>query len=83
MKKSALQFTRQMVEAIKHYIDGNVAEHLISDAKNEECGFHYYMSNNEAEEYDRASSQRRAEMENQIIDFINTNFNFDISEFEY
>jgi len=84
MKTSVLQFTRQSVANNKEFIEGNIAEYLILNVQSDEYGYHGYFSDDESHEYDgEANANRRCEMRNEVEDFINENFDFDISEFEY
>ena len=83
MKNSALQFTRQYVNESTEYIDGNVAEHLILNVQSADQGYLEYLSEDEIEEYENATPERRAEIQNEIENWINDNFDFDVSEFEY
>lgn len=83
MKNSALQLTRQYVNDSTEYIDGNVAEHLILNVQSADQGYLEYLSEDEIEEYEYATPERRAEIQDEIENWINDNFNLDISEFEY
>ena len=85
MKNSALQFTRQYVKDAQSngYINGNVAEHLILNVQSEDQGYQSYLTDDEIENYESSSSEKRAETRNEIEAWITDNFNFDVSEFEY
>lgn len=80
MKNSALQFTRQYVQDNTEYIDGNVAEHLILNVRSADQGYLEYLSEDEIEEYENATFERTVEIQNEIENWINDNFNFDISD---
>lgn len=83
MKNSALQFTRQYISDNKQYINGNIAEHLILNVQSADQGYLEYLSEDKIEEYENASAERRAEIQDEVEDFIKTNFDFEIDEFEY
>lgn len=82
MKNSALQLTKAYVKDFQNVIEGNVAEHLMLNLKAVSC-YNEYLSDDEVEEYNNASTERQSEIEEEIKKWINDNFNFDISEFEY
>lgn len=84
MKQSVHQFTRQVVNDNKDFIlEGNIAEWLINEASSHEWGIHWYLSDDESLEYDRATTARRAEIEQEVFNYIKENWNFDISDFDY
>lgn len=82
MKNSASQLTRAYIHDNKQFIEGNVAEHLMLNLEAISC-YSEYLSDEEIEEYENASLERKSEIESEIENWINDNFNFDISEFEY
>ena len=55
---------------------GNIANYLISllDA---EYGYHWYLTDDEIQEFE-TSSDRRQELEDEVISFIKDNYNYDI-----
>lgn len=83
MKYSAKQYTDQYIIDAKQYIDGNIAEHLICNVQSEENGYYSYLSDEEIEEYENCSRERKNEIEQSVESFINENYNYDISEFIY
>jgi hypothetical protein len=83
MKQAVLQYTRQAVNDNKRYIDGNIADHLLENARSADTGYHYYLSDEEAEEFDTCDAARRAEIISEVESFITDNFDFDIKDFEY
>lgn len=85
MKNSAVQFAKQYVKDAKAngYIDGNVAEHLILNTQSEDQGYQSWLSDEEIEEYENASSERRQEVRDEIEDFIKEHFDIDVEEFDY
>ncbi|MDD4515384.1 hypothetical protein [Massilibacteroides sp.] len=82
MKNSAGQLTRAYINDNKQFIEGNIAEHLMLNLEAVSC-YNEYLSDEEIEEYENASMERKAEIEAEIENWINYNFNFDISKFEY
>jgi len=81
MKTNALQLTEAYVADNKQYINGNVSEHLIMDAQSAEFGYHWYITDEEIEELERGSSERKVEIKLEVENFIKNNFDFDISDF--
>ena len=85
MKNSAVQFTKQYVKDAKlnGYIDGNVAEHLILNTQSEDQGYQNWLSDEEIDEYENTSSERRQEIRDEIECFIKEHFDIDIDDFDY
>ena len=83
MKNSVKQYTRQVIEDNKEFIEGNIAEYLLEEAQNSENGYQWYLSGDESVEYDEANLDKVFEIQNEIKEFINSNFNYDISDFDY
>lgn len=85
MKNSTLQFTKQYVKDAQSngYIDGNIAEHLILNIQSEDQGYQSYLTDDEIEEYENASSERRIEIREEIESFIKNHFDYDVDEFDY
>ena len=82
MKTSAMQLTKAYIHDNKQFIVGNVAEHLMLTIE-AVSNYSEYLSDEETEEYENASFERKAEIEAEIESWIKDNFNLDISEFEY
>lgn len=82
MKNSANQLTKAYIHDNKQFIEGNVAEYLMLNIE-AVSNYNEYLSDEEIEEYENASNERKAEIENEIETWINENFNYDISKFEY
>ena len=82
MKNSASQLTRAYIHDNKQFREGNIAEHLMLNLDGVSC-YYEYLTEEEIEEYDNAPSARKAEMEEEIKNWINDNFDFDITDFEY
>ena len=82
MKNSAGQLTRAYIHDNKQFIEGNVAEHLMLNLESV-SDYNEYLSDEEIEEYENASIERKSEIETEIETWINDNFNFEISEFKY
>ena len=82
MKATAKQLTRAYVHDFKSSIDGNVADHLLATIDSV-SNYDEYLDDEEIEEYENASPDRRAEVQQEIKDFIKDNFDFDINDFEY
>jgi hypothetical protein len=82
MKHSANQLTRAYIHDNKQFINGNIAEHLMLNIE-AVSNYNEYLSDEEIEEYENASLNRKAEIENEIEAWIKDNFNYDITEFEY
>lgn len=55
---------------------GNVAEYLITDTEAQDQGWLWFMTDEEAEEYENASAERREEMRTDIRNWINENYNY-------
>jgi hypothetical protein len=82
MKHSANQLTRAYIHDNKQFINGNIAEHLMLNIE-AVSNYNEYLSDEEIEEYENASLNRKAEIENEIEAWIKENFDYDITEFEY
>jgi hypothetical protein len=82
MKHSANQLTRAYIHDNKQFINGNIAEHLMLNIE-AVSNYNEYLSDEEIEEYENASPDRKAEIENEIEAWIKENFDYDITEFEY
>jgi len=57
---------------------GNVAEYLITDTEAQDQGWLEFMTDEEAEEYEKASAERREEIRNDIRNWINENYNYNL-----
>lgn len=57
---------------------GNVAEYLITDTEAQDQGWLWFMTDEEAEEYENASAERREEIRNDIRNWINENYNYNL-----
>lgn len=82
MKTTAKQLTRAYVRDFRTSIDGNVADHLLAtiDAVS---NYEEYLTDEEIEDYENASPDRRDEVQQEVKDWIKDNFDFDINDFEY
>jgi hypothetical protein len=82
MKHSAEQLTRAYIHDNKQFINGNIAEHLMLNIE-AVSNYNEYLSDEEFEEYENASPERKSEIENEIEGWIKEKFDYDITEFEY
>jgi len=80
MKNNSLTLINMHVNDSKQYIESNVAEHLINEIRSLEFGYYSYMTENEIDEYEKATNDRREAMRQEIEDFINENFNYEIEK---
>ena len=83
MKNAILQYTNQAVVDSKGFIEGNVAEYLILSTQSENFEYRFYLSDEEYDEYEKASNERRQEIRDEVDNWIRENFNFNISEWNY
>ena len=74
MKHNIKQLTDMHVSDSKQHIIGDVAEHLILEAKSMDNGWFFFMSDEEGEEYEQATAERRAEMQDEIEEWIIENY---------
>jgi hypothetical protein len=81
MKHSAKQLTKAYIHDNRQYIEGNVAEHLMLNLEGV-SSYHEYLSDEEIEEYENATLERRAEMEKEVENWITENFSYDIQKYE-
>lgn len=56
----------------------NVAEYIIATAEAEELGWLWFLSDEEAEEYESADADRREEIRDEIRAFVNENYNYNL-----
>ena len=82
MKHSAMQLTRAYIHDNREFIEGNIAEHLMLNLK-AFSSYYEYLSDEELEEYDNASIKRTRAIEIEVEEWIDDNFNYDITDFEY
>ena len=82
MKNSALQQTRAYVNDNKQFIEGNVSEHLLNNFWNNDNVFYEYLTDEEIENMNN-DVELTKKLGEEVEKFINNNFDFDISEFEY
>lgn len=82
MKNSIKTYTDAVVYDNKEYIiknGGDVAEYLLANAENLEFGWFFYLSSEEILEYEDSNSNKIEEIRNEIKDFINDNYNYNIN----
>ena len=88
MKSSALQLAKQIVYDNKNYIDGNIAEYMILEVESSASNMFQYLTDEEIEDIQDTNdmfeaSKLQKKLTQDVKDMFLTNFNFDISEFEY
>lgn len=79
MKATAKQLAEQYVRDNKYNIQGNVAEHLINNARNAENGYYEYLTDEEITEYEGASQDRRRSIQVEIEQLLTRHFNYTFS----
>jgi len=52
------------------------AEYIINDAKAQDQGWLWFLSDDEIDEYEASSAERRAEIRKEITDYVNNNYNY-------
>ena len=82
MKHSAMQLTRAYIHDNREFIEGNIAEHLMLNLK-AVSSYYEYLSDEDLEEYNNASIERKRAIEIEVEEWIDDNFNYDITDFEY
>ena len=82
MKASALQLAKQIVNDNKSFIEGNIAEYMIQEVDSNDSNFYQYLTDEEIEEMNE-KPEKWNELGEQVHEMLRSNFNYDISEFEY
>jgi len=82
MKSSALQLAKQIVNDNKSFIEGNIAEYMIQEVDSNDSNFFQYLTDEEIEEMN-GNPEKWNELGEEVYEMLRTNFNYDISEFEY
>lgn len=82
MKASALQLAKQIVNDNKSFIEGNIAEYMIQEVDSNDSNFYQYLTDEEIEEMN-GNPEKWNELGEQVYEMLRSNFNYDISEFEY
>lgn len=82
MKASALQLAKQIVNDNKQFIEGNIAEYMIFEVDSNDNNFYQYLTDEEIEEMN-GNPEKFRELGEQVYEMLRSNFNYDISEFEY
>lgn len=83
MKSSINTLIEMVISDSKNFIienGGNVADHLIASLNATDQGEYWYLSDEEAEEYEKASQERKAEIYASIESFLNKNYNYNIAD---
>lgn len=70
-------FIRDSAQYVKEN-GGNVAEYIIADAESRDQGWLFFLTEEEAEEYENSDSDRRDEIQSEIRAFINENYNYNL-----
>ncbi len=78
MKNQALKLTEAYVKDNLLHIEGNVYDHLITDAEMSDNGYFFYLTDEEIEAYENKPSER-ARLEDEVENFLKDNFDFDIT----
>ncbi len=73
MKTTAQTLTDAHVADTKQHIEGNVADHLINEARNAENGYYFYLTEKEIEEFE-TDDQRRQELVEEVENWIRENY---------
>ena len=78
MKNQASQLTQTYLNDNLLHIEGNVYDHLITDAEISDNGYFFYLTDEEIEAYENDDSER-ASLENEVDQFLKDNFDFEIT----
>ena len=81
MKTTAEELTKAYISDNREYIDGNVAEHL-KLCLNQDSDYCEYLSDDEIDEYFEANLDKKQEIREEIENWIDENFDFDISDLD-
>lgn len=57
---------------------GNAAEYILADTESQDQGWLWFLSDEEISEYENASSDRRQEIEDEIRNFVNENYSYNL-----
>ncbi len=74
MKPNIKQLTDAHISNIEGYIIGNIAVHLIEDARNMENGYHFYLTEEEIDDYEQ-NWWRRNEIVEEVEAWITQTYN--------
>lgn len=81
MKNAINTLIEMVISDSKEFIiqnGGNVAEYLIADAESADQGWLWFLSDEEIEEFENGSSERRSEIISEIQNFINSNYDYNL-----
>lgn len=86
MKHNIASLIEMVISESKQYIidnGGNVAQYLEQSAESEEFGWYFYLTDEEVTEYERADADRREEIREDIRNFIQENYDYNILKKNY
>lgn len=82
MKYNIKQITAQYLQEAQQYNEGNIADHLIINAQEQEDGYHFYLSEESINEFEQ-DKERHDELIEEVESWIRNTFNFDFEEYAY